>query len=236
MNNYSNISNEYFEILISCHLKEYGEEILKYATGKIKEYLNFFKEETYGEKIKGSYFTNRVDFIKRIKEISPRDVALPPEWATGCFYGGEVQVLLNEEKLYDKFYTLAHETFHLLFTKFVYEKNNYNRIVWLDESLAGNFDGTVENLIKENKFPYIVKRLMDTDNLPTMNQLSFDRGNIITGEYDGYDLFKVVGRYLIETKTEEELLLYIQNEDLVLKEGDSILEISLKYFEEKYNL
>lgn len=107
---------------------------------------------------------------------------------------------------------------------------------WLDESLAGNFDGTVENLIKQNKFLDIVKKLISMDDLPLMSQLSFDKGNIKTDKYNGYDLFKVVGRYLIETKTQEELLIYIQQEKKVLNDGNTILENSLKYFQEKYNL
>lgn len=106
-----------------------GEEVLRYSTAKIKEYLKFFKEKKYGKKIKGSFFTNRVDFIDRIKTVSPSNSNLPPEWATGCFYGEETQILLNEEQIYDMFCTLAHETFHLLFSKFVYQKNKFDRIV-----------------------------------------------------------------------------------------------------------
>lgn len=62
-----------------------------------------------------------------------------------------------------------------------------------------------------------------------MNELSFSKGNIITKEYNGYDLFKVVGRYLMETKTKEHLFNYIND-------GERILEESLNYFILKYNL
>ena len=236
MNNYMNINNEYFEISIPSELKEYGEMVLNYSTEKIKEYLDFFKENSYGQKIKAFFFTNRADFIDRIATGSADPSTLPPEWATGCFYGGEVQILLNKEIKYDKFFTLAHETFHLLFGKFIYQKNHYDRILWLDESLAGNFDGTTEKLMKENKFSNIIKKLIGMNHLPTMSQLSFDKGTIKTDQYNGYELFKVVGRYLIETKTNEELLFYIQQEQEVLNDGDTILEISLKYFKEKYDL
>ncbi|UKI27405.1 MAG: hypothetical protein L6V91_01885 [Bacilli bacterium] len=37
--------------------------------------------------------------------------SLPPKWATGCFYGGETQILLDENNPYERFNTLAHESF-----------------------------------------------------------------------------------------------------------------------------
>ena len=69
-----------------------------------------------------------------------------------------------------------------------------------------------------------------------MNDLEFSKGNIKTEDYNGYDLFKVVGRYLIETKAQDELLKYINDKSKVISDGNTILEVSLKYFLEKYNL
>lgn len=66
--------------------------------------------------------------------------------------------------------------------------------------------------------------------------MSFSKGNIITEEYNGYDLFKVVGRYLIEIKSKEDLLNYINDKDKVINDGGIILEESLNYFMLKYNL
>lgn len=232
---YIHISNSYYDIIIPNIYKSFGEEVLLYSTNKIKEFLSFFKEEKYEQKIKAYFTTNREDFIKRIKKVSSPNTNLPPTWATGCFYGGEAQILLSEENLYQKFCTLTHETFHLLFSKFIYEKNHWDRIIWLDESLAGNFDGTTESLIKENKFQNISRKLLYIP-LPKMNELSFNKGNIVTDLYNGYDLFKVVGRYLIETKTKEELFLYIHQKKDILKDGETILESALTYFKEKYKL
>lgn len=52
----------------------------------------FFKEKPKGIKIKGSFLINHSDFINKIKEVSGPNVQLPPAWATGCFYGGEIQI------------------------------------------------------------------------------------------------------------------------------------------------
>lgn len=111
-----------------------------------------------------------------------------------------------------------------------------DRIVWLDESLAGNFEGTTEILIKNGKFLDIIQNLKNNHQLPNMNDLEFSKGNIKTDNYNGYDLFKVVGRYLIETKKQNELLKYVNDKSRVLNDGNTILEVSLKYFSDKYNL
>ena len=69
-----------------------------------------------------------------------------------------------------------------------------------------------------------------------MSDLSFKKGNVITSKYNGYDLFKIVGRYLIETKKHDKLLKYVNDKNSIIKDGDTILIESLKYFKEKYNL
>ncbi len=238
MKDYVTLENEYYEIMIPSILQEYGKEVLEYSSQKFQEYLHFFKEETYGEKIKCAIFLKREDFIKRVKEKGNYPIVPSwAQWSKGSYCGEEVQILLEEqEDIYERIPTLAHETFHLFFQKFVYEKNGWNRIVWLDEALAGNFDGTTEKRIKRNQFSKIIENLILKKDLPTMCDLDFKKDNVKTEKYNGYDLFKVVGRYLIETKTEDELFLYIHNKEQILKDGETILEESLRYFSEKYHI
>lgn len=123
------ISNEYYEIYTKVNLKDYVNSAMDYSTSRMNMYLNFFKKHSYGKKIKVSYFDNRDDFFDRIKLLNLK--ATPPKWATGCFCGGEIQILLYPS-MEARFLTLAHETFHLFFNKFVYDKEKFNRIVWLD--------------------------------------------------------------------------------------------------------
>ena len=234
MEKYITIENDFFEIFIPDSIKEYGNEVIKYSTDKLKDFLHFFKVESYGEKIKGSFFRSSEDFFNRILKLALE--ANPPSWAKGCFYGGEIQMLLNPQNIYERFCTLAHESFHLLFQKFIYEKNNMDRIVWIDESLAGNFDGTTDKLIENGKFLEIILNLKNNQKLPKMNDLEFYKGNIKTEDYNGYDLFKVVGRYLIETKSKDELLKYVNAKNKIVNDGNTILEESIKYFSEKYDL
>ncbi len=234
MEKFIKMENDFFEIMLPESLKKFGEDVLQYSTNKMNEFLAFFKENSYKTKIKGSFFLNHDDFLNRIKELNPK--ANPPSWAKGCFYGGETQILLDPENIYERLCTLAHETFHLLFQEFIYNKNNMDRIVWLDESLAGNFDGTTEEYIKSGEFLKILKRARDNKKLPIMNDLSFSKGNVKTESYNGYGLFKLVGRYLLETKTQDELLEYVKDKDKVIGDGDTILEKSIEYLSNKYGL
>lgn len=234
MKNYVILENEYYEIMVPSTLQEYGKEVLEYSSQKFQEYLHFFKEETFGEKIKCAIFLKREDFIKRVKEKGNYPIVPSwAQWSKGSYCGEEVQILLEEqEDIHERIPTLAHETFHLFFQKFVYEKNGWNRIVWLDEALAGNYDGTTEKRIKRNQFSKIIENLILKKDLPTMCELENDENYNDTD----YNLFKVVGRYLVETKTEDELFLYIHNKEIILKDGETILEESLRYFSEKYHI
>ncbi len=236
MKDYITLSNDYFEILIPKDLKEFGNDVLEFSTGKIKEYLAFFKEKSYGKKVKGAFLVTREDFLARIMEVRDKEDHMPPSWARGCFYGGETQILTSKENPRDDFYVLVHETFHLLFSKFVYEKNDWNRFMWLDESLACQFDTTTERLIDKGAFKKLVEKYKDVPTLPVMSDFSFKDGLFKTDKWNGYELFKIIGRYLIETMDKDELLKYINDYDRIKKDGKVILKNSIEYFVKKYNL
>lgn len=227
MSDYILITNNYYEIFINKSLEKYGNEILEYSTNKLKEYLNFFKEESYGEKIKCALMTNKNDFFRRIKEVLKKDDCMPSKEARGCFCGGEIQILLDIDNPYELFTSLAHETFHLLFSKFVYEKNNWNRIFWLDEALAYNFDEIRKKVIDDINFKKLIIKYFNNSNRPNMEDLD---------NYNDYEVFKIVGRYLIETKTDDELLEYINNLHAIENDKLSIFNTSLEYFFKVYNI
>lgn len=229
---YITIDNEYYEILIPKEYEEYGNKVLKYSTEKLKEYLLFFREKTFGTKIKGVFVRTREDYVNRVHIHEPEQT--PPEWAGGGYYEDEAIILLEPDTLNKRFATLAHESFHLLFTKFVYEKNGFDRIVWLDESLANNLDGRMEYRIRTGYFEKIIFDLKEKINLPKMNDLDFKKGNIKSKDYDGYQFFIIVGRYLLETMDDEEIFNFINDEVKIKEAGETILEDSLNYFVEKY--
>ena len=233
MIDYKVLKNEYYEIIFPNKYEEDIKEILEYSTTKLIDNLNFFNKVSYGQVIRASFFDKKDEFFSRIHELDK--TAIPPDWAKGCFFGGENQILFEKGNSKIRFYTLAHESCHLLFSKFIY--NNYkNRVVWLDESFASNFSGEVDKELKNGKFIETVKKYLNYSSLPNMNEISFKNNNIKTNEYNAYDFFHIIGRYLSEIYSREELLNFYKDEERVLKLGENILSESLLYFKQKFSL
>lgn len=233
MKNYKVLKNEYYEIYFPSKYESDIKEILEYSTNKLIDNLKFFNKESYGQVIKASFFDRKEAFFSRIKELNEN--ATPPDWAKGCFYGGENQILFERNNLKIRFYTLAHESCHLLFSKFIYE-NYKERVVWLDESFAANFSGEVEKELANGEFMKKVKKYLNCNSLANMNEISFKNNNVKTKEYDAYDFFHIIGRYLLEIYSKEELLDFYKDEEKVLKLGKNILNESLLYFKKKFSL
>jgi len=231
--NYKVLKNEYYELFFPNKYDVDMKEILEYSTKRLIYNLNFFDKDSYGKVIHASFFDKKEAFLARIHELDKK--ATPPDWATGCFYGEENQILFEENNIKDCFYTLAHESCHLLFQKFIYNKYK-DRIVWLDESFAANFSGEVEKEMINGEFIKKVKKYLNCNTLPKMNEISFQNNNIKTVVYNAYDLFHIVGRYLLEIYSQEELLKFYKDEERVLKSGETILNESLLYFKQKFSL
>ena len=233
MKEFITYKNNYYEIYFPKKYKDDMEKVLEYSTRNLVKNLAFFKEETYGERMKASFFDKKKDFLARIHELDNN--ATPSKWAKGCFYGQEIQILLDEENLKASFLTLTHESCHLLFKKFIY--NNYHdRVIWLDESFAANFSGEVDYEISNGTFIKKIKKYVNKNNLPNLNEISFKKNNTKTKEYNAYDFFYIVGRYLVETCSKKELLMLYKDEKMILQLGNHILDESLKYFKSKYHL
>ena len=107
MIDYKVLKNEYYEIIFPNKYEEDIKEILEYSTTKLIDNLNFFNKVSYGQVIRASFFDKKDEFFSRIHELDK--TATPPDWAKGCFYGGENQILFEKGNIKIRFYTLAHE-------------------------------------------------------------------------------------------------------------------------------
>ena len=185
-------------------------------------------------KLKASFFIERKDFVEYIKSISNGET--PPEWATGCFYNGEIQTLLNinnEESLKSQVHTLAHEMTHLYIDKLVYEKYDIDRVRWFDESYALYIDGRLKNRTKE-QLRNMCERLKDVGKFD-LNILN-DINKVKTKDYNGYDMFLVVGKYIFENNLAVEYLDLIKTRpNEIRKVGREILTKSIEYTLEDNN-
>lgn len=135
----------------------------------------------------------------------------------------------------EDFVNRIHESCHLLFSKFIY-KNYKERLDWLDESFAASFSGELYNIINNNEFVDLVKLYVNREDLPNMNDIRMNKGNVLTKEYNAYHFFRIIGKYLIDTNTDKELLELFNNEERCLELGPTILKTSIDYYKNKFNL
>lgn len=216
-----------FVINYASELKDFVVATSNHAKEKKKEFCKLFGcEEQDVERLQASFFVERNEFVKHIQTISKGQT--PPKWATGCFYNDEIQVLVDLKNPEEKMNTLAHELLHLFFEKMIYQKYNIERVNWLDESFAVYLDGGAHDFDSEleKSMKYLSKISKGFD----MNILC-DYNIIKTKEYDGYDMFNIIGKYIFETKQENKLLkMLIANRQQIVELGKHILQDAINYF------
>lgn len=222
--------NENFIINYTKELENFVEKSVIIASDKKKiicEILNC--ENNAIGKLKASFFTDRESFTDYIRNVS--DGATPPEWATGCFYNGEIQTLVNmnnRDDLQYKTYTLAHEMIHLYIEKFIYQKYKLDRIRWFDESYASFLDGHIENRTKE-QLKSTCLELEKICNDFDMNKLNNVK-KVKTKNYNGYDMFLIIGKYIFENNLAKKYIELLKtNPKEIIKIGKTILADAVKY-------
>lgn len=180
--------------------------------------------------LKASFFTDRNDFVNYISSISGGHT--PPSWATGCFYNGEIQTLIDlnkKENLEYQTHTLIHEIVHLYFNKLIYNKYEIYRIRWFDESYACYIDGHIENIKIENLKEICVKlKSLNDFDMNTLDNIK----NVRTNNYNGYDMFLTVGKYIFENNLEKKYLKILKNNPKKIRKiGLKILSKAISYVE-----
>ncbi|MBQ9795337.1 MAG: hypothetical protein IJW36_00040 [Clostridia bacterium] len=213
------------------NLQKFVEKTVKHAEDKKTEFYKIFKcKENEIDVLHASFFINREEFVEYIKSISNGQI--PPSWATGCFYNGEIQVLVDLKNPEIKMNTLAHETMHLFFDKTIYQRYNIERVNWLDESFAVYLDGEPNDLSNE-ELKRIVEYLSKIAEGFDMKILE-DYNKVKTEEYNGYDMFNIIGKYIFETKQEQFFLELIKNDrNKVVEIGKHILQDAIDYLKNK---
>lgn len=226
---------EDFEIQYQEVLEELVKKSVEIYNNRI-EYIKKLFSSSSKEigKIKAIFFTNREDFVNYIKTVSNGQT--PPNWATGCFYNGEIQQLIeekNEAEILTKAHILLHETIHLYIQKSIYEKYNIKRIIWFDESLAGFLDGHIANRSKSN-LEKIVKKLITISKNFDMNILN-DWDKMFTKEYNAYEIFMLVGKYIVENNLDSDYVELIKINPAKIKEiGKTVLHHAIEYAKINY--
>lgn len=223
------LNTQQFEIHYQKGLEDFIDNSLKLFDKRYKILKDLFGEECEQvDKLKASLFTKREDFVEYIKQVSGGKVI--PEWAMGCFYNREIQMFINSPET--KGHVLTHETAHLYIQKLIYEKYKIDRITWLDESYAGHIDGHIEKrTIKEL---YDISQKLKKWQHFDMNIVN-DKDKVVTDDYNGYDMFMLIGKYIFDNKLQKEYLqILINNHNDVVERGKTILSKAIEYIENLY--
>ncbi|MDD3452871.1 MAG: hypothetical protein PHN42_01150 [Bacilli bacterium] len=198
MNKSNIILNDDFIIYYTQPLKTFAEMSFKNLNMNKKIILNFFKLNEF-RKVMVILFDDITQFRNYV--LSLRDTSNKlPEYATSVFDRGviisyiDLEKIKESENFINKVKTNLHEFIHIVNKEQIYEK----RILWLDEGLAVNLDGTREYLeYGENFKEFLNTRILNIKNLPNMNDLNHGN-NFINNDYNGYDLSYLCVKYLID--------------------------------------
>ena len=193
-NSNENITSIYKHFTISYPqiLHNMVDKSVKIANGKRAYLCKVFNcDQNDVDRLRASFFVDRTAFVEYIRSVANGHT--PPEWATGCFYNGEIQILVNinnSKSVEEKTKTLTHEMVHLFFQQLIYERYNIDRIVWLDEAFATYLDNT--DKISTKEINALIQKLSSASDNFDMNVLN-DPKKIRTDDYDGYDMFDLIG-------------------------------------------
>ena len=80
-------------------------------------------------------FSQKDEFSDYLKQFNTNFNANINRNINGCFFNNEIQIITNTNSYHNKD-TLLHETVHIYFNKYIYEKYNIGSVSWLDESFA----------------------------------------------------------------------------------------------------
>ena len=220
MTGYKTFENHNFRIEYPEDLENFIMFSVKNAMDNIEELKILFKTKE-NLKLNANFFDIREDFVKYIKQYSTRKEI--PNWIRGCFYNNGIQIYIDKNNSYqlDRMrYTLLHETVHLYFTNYIYDKYNIKRICWFDEAYANYLD----------KSPKVIKQILKTLELP----IDFNMSSLSKPEGNAYGAFNLIGYYIFSTHQEKEFLNLLINDSEKIRElGKTILKKSVEYIKTK---
>ena len=224
--------NDEFKIFATDNLGSFATDCLEIITEPKKKILDFFGLDHF-RKVEVNLFDNQETFIGFIKKLRWQGAKIP-KYCAGTYDNNMVNLVItttpikNPKRLPS---AILHEFIHI-----IYNIHTDRRVVWLDEGLAMNLSGEKKDLLNDEYLKdYITQKLLPM-NLPSnMNQLA--HGEIfVNEEYNGYDLSYISVRYLLETKSKDEIHEIVSNSNKALEIGEDILPYALNYYLNKFSI
>lgn len=225
--------NSEFKIFATDNLENFATDCLAYITEQKEKILDFFGLDRF-RKIEINLFDNQETFLKFIKSLRWQGAKIP-SYCKGTFDNFMVNESLNpiNVSLNPNRYKggVLHECIHI-----IYNSITDKRITWLDEGLAMNLSGEKNDLLDDESLKdYITQKLLPMNPPSNMNQLSHGE-MFVNEEYNGYELSYLAVRYLLETKSKDEIHEMIKNSYKALEIGNEILPCALNYFKTKLEI
>ncbi len=226
------IENDKFIINYSSNLEDIVKDMIDATNEKYNDIINFFDIKEY-RKITVNLFDDIDEFKSFIANIRNVDISSLPSYVQGTFDKGMVNAyvksdLSKNEPLYKtRIHMILHEMVHLIYLEVILKSNYSNRVVWLDEGLALNLSGEYDN--SKDLINKVIDKISDFNFIPNLNNLKHGK-TFINDDYNGYCLSYLAVRYLIDSKSKEELLEIINSKNLSLKQGKIIIEEAIDYY------
>ena len=225
--------NNDFKIFALDELEDFATDCLAYITEQKGKILDFFGLDRF-RKIEINLFDNQETFINFIKKLRWQGAKIP-SYCKGTFDNFMVNDSLSpmDASLNPNRYKsgVLHECIHI-----IYNSMTDKRITWLDEGLAMNLSGERNNLRDEESFKnYMMQKIASMNPPSNINQLSHGE-MFVNEEYNGYELSYLAVRYLLETKTKDEIHEMIKNSHKAIEIGNEILPSAITYFKNKLEI
>lgn len=230
------LENGNFIVYSSSSLKIFSEKTFNELNLNKNRILDFFGISEF-RKVTVILLDDLQYFREYVLSLRGKEGFLPT-YARGVFDKGmiiecpEPNLVINSFEFNFWAKNSIHELSHIINYEKIYKKN----LIWLDEGIANNLDGTYSNLNDDNNFKwFILNNILTIKELPILNALEH-RKNFKTDTYNGYNLAYLCVRYLIETMDKSEFQRMIRDYDVSIKIGETVLKEAIDYYMEKLNL
>lgn len=220
--------NEDFMIFAADKLDDFTTDCIATITEQKQKILDFLGLDRF-RKVEVNLFDNQETFLNFIKKLRWSKAKIP-EYCRGTYDNNMVNLSIttpieNPRKLMN---AILHESIHI-----IYNLQTDRRVVWLDEGLAMNLSGEKNGLLDDESLKSFITQKILPMNLPSdMNQLNHG-AMFVNEEYNGYDLSYLAVRYLLETKSKNEIHEIIRNSDKALELGKDVLPCAMSYYSNK---
>lgn len=198
-------------------------------TNKKEKILQQFKLDSF-RKIQINLFDNQDIFVKLIKSLRWQGTTIP-QYCKGTYDNYMVNFCIADMDVKLKISTLSskiiHECIHI-----IYNSLSDQRIIWLDEGLAMNLSGEMNDLLDKEALINLIETRIKPMKFPKdLNDL-IHGSKFVNDDYNGYPLSYLSVRYLLETKTDEELLQMIKFSEKAKELGPEILSKAINYYQQ----